>query len=198
MLNWFRRQKAASLEEQLKRLEEVGISLKNQILLDLSRSEYEERPYIQLLISMGSEVYLEDETVYPSDQVWCFDRECIEDKGDYVRVIERIAELIKTEVLVTDICDFVDIDSRRAWVSFKADSHVYKYELHVQDDWLDLNVFQYFSRLLADKGSRYRFYYSDIGQSILVVLIKKDHMDGLNKILNIFIPAYRGEGNPVI
>ncbi|WP_337100109.1 hypothetical protein [Paenibacillus sp. YIM B09110] len=166
--------------------------------IDLSKSEYKKNPYIQLLISMGSEVENSNNFMYPSNNVWYFDRECIEDHGDYVSIVERIAEIIKEEVVISNIRDYVDIENKKARISFLLNDVNYEYELNVINDWVDLSILEYFSKLLAENGSEYRFFFSDIDQSVLVVFIKKGYYYQLNKLLNIFIPSYLREGRPII
>ncbi|MNL76739.1 hypothetical protein D3C87_2027550 [compost metagenome] len=59
----------------------------------------------------------------------------------------------------------------------------------MNNDWLNLSIFEIFSGLLTEYGSKKRFFFSDIGQSVLVVLIEKDNYMNLSNLLNIFIPA---------
>jgi len=72
-----------SIEEQLINLAKVGITLKENIdirdLLNSEIREYEEHPYIHLLMSMGRELDSVESSMdlYPTNDVWCFDRECI-------------------------------------------------------------------------------------------------------------------------
>ena len=50
--------------------------------------------WVQLLCVLGSEVERGDfERI--SDDIWHFDAECIEDHGDYLRVVERFVILAK-------------------------------------------------------------------------------------------------------
>ncbi|MDQ0059987.1 hypothetical protein [Paenibacillus harenae] len=198
MFKWFKRTKSISGAEQYSKLKEIGIMLIKQEYFDLSKSEYKKNPYMQLLISMGSEVENSNDIIYPSNNVWYLDRECIEDHGDYVSIVERIAEIIKEEVVISNIQDYVDIENKKARISFLLNDLNYEYELNVINDWVDLSILEYFSKLLAESGSEYRFFFSDIDQSVLVVFIKKGYYYQLNKLLNIFIPAYLREGRPII
>jgi hypothetical protein len=183
-----------SIEEQLVNLGRVGITLKRNIeirdILDFNIRDYEERPYIHLLMSMGRErdsVEI-NSYLYPTNDVWCFDRECIEDHGDYVQGLKRIAFMVESAISVTDIQDYVDIEAGEVWIAFKANGANFRYSLSVQGDWLSFEIFTIFTELLAASGSSKRFYFADIGNEILVVLIERDQYHQLNKLLNIFIP----------
>ncbi|KRE34366.1 hypothetical protein [Paenibacillus sp. Soil522] len=184
-----------SIEEQLANLGRVGITLKVNIeirdILDFKIRDYEERPYIHLLMSMGRErdsVEFNSD-LYPTNDVWCFDRECIEGHGDYVQGLKRIAVMVEPAISVTDIQDYVDIEAGEVWVAFNANGTNYRYSLSVQDDWLSLEIFTIFSELLAASGSSKRFFFSDTGNEILVVLIERNQFHQLNKLINIFIPS---------
>ncbi|MEC0264723.1 hypothetical protein [Paenibacillus anseongense] len=185
-----------SIEEQLENLGRVGITLKGNIeirdILTFKIKYYEERPYIHLLMRMGSEIDSDGEFIsdgYPTNDAWCFDRECIEDHGDYVQRLERIAVMLEPELSVTDIKDYVDIQEGKVWIAFKANGTSYRYSLSVQDDWLSLEIFIIFSELLAESGSSKRFFYADTGNEILVVLIEQNQFHQLNELINIFVPS---------
>ncbi|WP_419871441.1 hypothetical protein [Candidatus Pristimantibacillus sp. PTI5] len=184
-----------SIEEQLANLGKLGITLKKKIeirdILDFKIRDYEERPYIHLLMSMGRErdSIEPNSDLYPTNDVWCFDRECIEDHGDYVQGLKRIAVMVDPTISVTDIQEYVDIEAGEVWIAFKANGTNYRYSLFAQDDWLSLEIFAIFSELLAASGSRKRFFFADTGNEILVVLIERDQFPQLNKLINIFIPS---------
>ena len=89
-----KRRGRVSLEEQLRVLEKGGIALASNVRLDslirsYSREQLEKDPYLLLLCALGGEA--EDELQagefgYPSNQVWHFDTECIEDHGAYQEI----------------------------------------------------------------------------------------------------------------
>lgn len=182
-----------SINEQLANLGSLGITLKRNIeirdILDIEIRDYEEFPYMHLLMSMGRErdsVEFNGD-LYPTNDVWCFDRECIEDHGDYIIGLKRIAEMVAPTISVTDILDFVDIEAGEVWISFKANGTHFHHSLSVYGDWMSLEVFTIFSELLAKNGSSKRFFFADTGNEIVIVLIERNQYHQLNKLLNIFI-----------
>ncbi|BBI35157.1 hypothetical protein [Cohnella abietis] len=198
-MNWFNKKRKVSIEDQLIQLHRTGITLKINTpienILERERREYERNPYIFLLMSMGSEYQaVENSLVHPSDDVWYLDRECIEDHGDYSRIVERIAGIVGNELDITNIYDVLNIEKNEAFISLVANGKVYKFIFHVEDDWLDMSIFMHMSKLLKERGSNKRFYHSIIDQHVLIVFLSKEQWVDLNKLLNIFIPCYLGEG----
>ncbi|MEK4733053.1 hypothetical protein [Paenibacillus sp. FSL L8-0641] len=87
-------------EDQLNKLSELGIfmsaDLKKELLLEeFSRNEYEEDPYNLLLLTLGGEVEVNGEFINVSEEIWYLDTECIEDHGDYARIIIRLENMTK-------------------------------------------------------------------------------------------------------
>ncbi|MFD2333568.1 hypothetical protein ACFSR7_30265 [Cohnella sp. GCM10020058] len=164
-----------SIENQLANLADVGITLKPNLeisdLLDRTFKAYEKNPYIHLLMRMGGvrEGAATPIDLYFSDDVWCFDRECIEDHGDYIPALKRIAEMVRPTLCVIDIEDYVEIDAGEAWIAFNANGRNHRYALSVDNDWMSLEILTIFSDLLAASGSNKRFFFSDIGNEVLVV-----------------------------
>ncbi|SEO38061.1 hypothetical protein [Paenibacillus sp. OV219] len=181
------------IHEQLKTLRSIGIHLKQDIQLeDCFQDEhraYESRPYLLLLKDLGSEIESEDGTfISASNNVWCFDRECIEDHGDYIRLLERIRDMVQSELSIEHIADYVDLEKDEANISFIVNGVAHNYELRVNKDWADLQILAIFTRLLAEHGSKKRFCFSDLGNDVLVVLIDRERFGDLRKLLDIFIP----------
>jgi hypothetical protein len=87
-------------------------------MLSHSREQFQKDPYRLLLCVLGGEA--EDETQagesgYPSDQIWHFDTECIEDHGDYKKIVSRIVTLAHGALPLEQVEDFVDIENGAAW-----------------------------------------------------------------------------------
>src|SRR5437867_1103310 len=109
-------------EKQLQTLADCGIRLvpavtPDRLLVSFDPDDDEERPYVPLLCSMGSELDVEP-LKFASDDIWHFDTECIEDHNDYVRIAQRLSDLAGGDLPIDDVNDYVDIEEGEAWLSF--------------------------------------------------------------------------------
>ncbi|MDQ0496054.1 hypothetical protein [Paenibacillus brasilensis] len=184
--------KKTIFEDQLNQLSEVGIfmraELKKELLLEeISRSEYEEDPYNLLLLTLGGEVEVNDEFINVSDEIWYLDAECIEDHGDYARVIMRLESM--TKLNLNKITDYVDIQNNTAWVSFEYKNELIRWEMKVYDDWLDMEIFKKFNELIKTKQSM-KLYISILGQGCLVGYFNKKQVIELNKLTKYKFEEY--------
>lgn len=168
-------QKHMRLEDQLDILARCGISLLpgrtvDELLDSFEREQYEQEPFTLLLMMLGSEVETGPGAgARFSDAVWTLDTECIEDRGDYARIAKRMRALAKGDLPIEDIKDRVDLEEGVAWLSFRIDGRVERWEATVDDDWIDQTILSRFAALLASRGSPRRFFYLDLGgQNILI------------------------------
>ncbi|MNC33235.1 hypothetical protein D3C75_816200 [compost metagenome] len=148
-----------------------------------TQKQLEEDPYLLLLITLGSEIERENQFEYISDDIWHLDTECIQDHGDYKGIIQRLVQLSKGALMITNIEDNVDIDNDEAWVSFNLDGEHKRIELKVEDDWLDPSLFSKINHIISKFGLGKRFYYAVLGQDILVGFYNEEQIRKLNKLL---------------
>lgn len=159
---------AAALEQ----LEGLGIRMRPNISRDdllhsLGGTMESAVDRVQLLCVVGSEVERGDfERI--SDDIWHFDAECIEDQGDYVRVVERFVILSKGALPLTDIRDHVDIEAGEAWLEFAIEGKKARWELKVSDDWVDPDLYSQLQRLVAPRAAGKRFFIAALGQDSLI------------------------------
>lgn len=183
----FGRKSRPSFEEQVATLENLGIRLRpgmtpESLLVSYGKDAYEEHPYELLLVVMGD--YLEQDPFDQrlSDDIWHFDTEAIEDHGSYVAIAERIHELADGDLPLEAISDYVDIDEGVAWLSFRLNGEEYKWDLKVEDDWVDTDIFAKFDKLLSATGSKRRLTYYDLkGQDCLIGCGTPEHLQALRK-----------------
>lgn len=186
------KKKKTIFEDQLYKLSELGIfmsaDLKKELLLEeISRSEYEEDPYNLLLLTLGGEVEVNDEFINSSDKIWYLDSECIEDHGDYARVIMRLENM--TKLNLNKITDYVDIQDNTAWVSFEYMNELIRWEMKVDDDWLDMEIFKKFNELIKTEQSM-KLYISILDQGCLVGYFNKEQVIELNKLTKYKFEEY--------
>ncbi|WP_397346424.1 hypothetical protein [Paenibacillus polymyxa] len=163
MFGLFKKKKTI-FEDQLNQLSELGIfmsaDLKKELLLkEFSRNEYEEDPYNLLLFTLGGEVEVNGEFINVSEEIWYLDTECIEDHGDCARIIIRLENM--TKLNLNNITDYVDIQNGTAWVSFEYMNELIRWEMKVDDDWLDMEIFKKFNELIKTEQSILKSEFSD-------------------------------------
>jgi hypothetical protein len=182
---------APSLEAQLQALAGCGIRLAEgrsvEDLLRLgSRAAFEKQPFIHLLCVLGDEGGDEDgaSPAYLSDDIWHFDTECIEDHGDYARIIRRMCELSKGALPLQDIRDHVDVEAGQAWVSFTLGGQTYRWTAEVDDDWVDAQILTRLAQLLDAQGQARRFISMGLfGQDMLLGCASADELAQLKRLV---------------
>ncbi|MGF9642545.1 hypothetical protein [Paenibacillus sp. FSL L8-0502] len=187
------KKKKIIFEDQLNKLSELGIfmsaDLKKELLLEeFSRNEYEEDPYNLLLLTLGGEVEVNGEFINVSEEIWYLDTECIEDHGDYARIIIRLENM--TKLNLNNITDYVDIQNGTAWVSFEYMNELIRWEMKVYDDWLDMEIFKKFNELIKTEQSM-KLYISILDQGCLMGYFNKEQVIELNKLTKYKFEEYQ-------
>jgi hypothetical protein len=136
---------------------------------------------VSILCVLGSEVERGDFQRI-SDDIWHFDAECIEDNGDYVRLIERFVALAKGALPITDIRDHIDIENETAWVEFKLDGQPVRWDLEVSNDWVDPDLYARVQELAAARGGGKKFFIVALGQDSLLSFGDAAMKDNLSKL----------------
>ncbi|MEM7166755.1 MAG: hypothetical protein AAF581_14910 [Planctomycetota bacterium] len=183
--------KKVALEVQLEKLAEVGLVLnpgvaEAELTTFDDRAALESKPYAGLIEAMGME--LEEEPHTPlCDPLWMCDYECIEDHGAYADVLRRLETLTGNAAQLTNITDHVDLEEEAAWVAFDARGASYRWELEVNDDWLDPQVLVRYNDLLESSKAAVRIYsnHNDYGQVAFLAAFtpaQKRAFDKLSKV----------------
>src|SRR5262249_37205244 len=158
MFGFFKRRadRSRSFDQQLATLARCGIRLApgaapEDLMAEFSREELEADPFRLLLVCMGDRTEAGEVaggSGYPSDNIWHFDTECIEDRGSYAAIARRLRELAQGELPLTDITDDVDLDGGTAHVAFLLAGQGYRWDAEVKDDWVDPSILSRFADLL--------------------------------------------------
>jgi hypothetical protein len=122
---------------------------------------------VQLLCALGGEAE-ESKAALLSHDVWHFDAECIEDHGDYARLAKRFGVLAGASLPLVDLADYVDVEAGEAWLEFGLDGRRFRWELTVDNDWMDPALYSSFQKLLSSR-SAHRFMICALGQDSLVL-----------------------------
>ncbi len=190
---FFKKKKDNNIDfkKQLEVLGKLGISLNPEVtvhnlLKEMKFSNFVSNDYLSLLIVMGCEFQNSDNIwIKFSNNIWYLDTECIEDNGDYIRVAERLIAMANGELKINNLNDYIDIENKEAKVYFELNEKLYNWELVVDDDWLDMNIFSKFNDLLSELNSHKKFYVSAIDQSILVGIFNKIQLNEINKLIDV-------------
>jgi hypothetical protein len=125
------------------------------------------------------------DTVF-SNNIWHFDTECIYDHGDYAVIARRMAALTQGALAISGIQDHVDVENGIAWLSFKLGDELIRWDLVVDDDWVDSQVFDRFAALLAHTGSPRRYTCFDLqGQDLLIGCATREEKEKLERETNL-------------
>lgn len=158
-------------EKQIADLGACGILLSPGVapesLFDsFDREAFESEPYRLLLCAMGGEAETEAQaglTGHPSDNIWHFDTECIENAGDYAAIARRMRELAQGDLPLEDVSDRVDVEAGRASLTFRLSGREYRWDAKVDADWVDSTILSRFAELLRAGKTTRRFTYVDLG-----------------------------------
>jgi hypothetical protein len=189
MLKWFRKKTTTvEFDNQLNALNEIGIKLKpslnrEHLFEHFSLKEMEQDPYIMLMVTLGSELEIENKFDFISDDIWHLDTECIEDHGDYQRVVQRLVQLTKGSLKITEIKDYIDIDNEEVWISFSVDGELFKHDLRVEDDWLDLSILSILNSIILKQKLEKKYFYAVLGQDVLIGFYTEEQVRKLNKLI---------------
>ena len=156
-----------SIEDKLDALEACGFRLSPDVSIEdlvaaWGRQKLDSPGWNAALICLGM-TSVEDETIFHCDKLWHFDTECIEDNGDYVRIIERMAAMTLGALTVAELTDAIDLAASTASIDFTCNGERVHIDCEVNDDWVDPAFFGHLVRLLAKHAPTMRYLYYDLG-----------------------------------
>jgi hypothetical protein len=176
-----------TLEQQIETLAELGFHLNegrtiDDLLDSFPRKDYETQPFDLILFTYGIEVEREPWGRFFSSQVWNFDTECIYSTGNYVEIVQSLCRISGQSERLTEIADFVDLESNTAWLEYIVDGQKRHWEVEVNDDWADTLTLSYVMDDL-EQGDQ-RFYFIDNGQAMLLFYLNTSTASILNQMTN--------------
>jgi hypothetical protein len=176
-----------TLEQQLDKLAEFGLTLDEGITIDdllysAPRDAYERRPFDHILFVLGIEVERPPWGRSVCSRVWNFDTECITSTGSYARIVKRLCRVAGQPDCLTEISDFVDLESGTAWLAYHVDGTQRHWPIEVHDDWADRMTI---SHVMADiERDCKRFYFKDNGQAMVLFYLDPSAANKLNQLAN--------------
>lgn len=178
-----------SFEVQLKSFEKLGYKLNNGItnetfLESYDKADFEDEPWSLMYIIFGSTIEKEPWTPITND-CWHFDAECIEDNGSYIAILENIKRISKSKLNFENTQDFVDIENEKAWVSFELNGKKYKWDLRVDNDWVDGSLFDKIRELNTELKNPEKLTFYGLGQDAVIDYMSEKEMAEFKKVTNI-------------
>lgn len=162
-----------SFEEQLETFRRLGFQLnEGTSISDIDRwggkNDFEEEPFKLLYITLGQTIEREPWTPL-TNRVWDFDTEAIEDHGAYIEIMKNLERITRGEIKFVNLKDYVDVENKKAWVSFSIGGRSYKWNLNVDDDWADPALFSKVVELTRTLKTKGKFTYFDTGGQNAVI-----------------------------
>jgi hypothetical protein len=185
------REKTASiaLETQLETLSKLGISPRHdsfvEWLFDDCDRETIERNYWILLFTLGGERELDNGWEALSNDIYCFDMECVEDDDIYASILKKLSFYSKGSFEIENVSSAVSHEKKEASVSFEFRGTMYQWQLHYDGDWFDCTVINRINALLKNVGESKSFYTSSPDQNLLVVYSTDEIIKELNNLVNV-------------
>ncbi len=189
-----------SFQEQLETFIELGFTLNENVnISDINRwegehEEFKDRPFHLLYQTLGQTIEREPWTTF-TNKCWNFDLEAIEDHGSYVDIMENISRITNGDLVFENLQDYVDIEENKAWVSFTCNGDNYKWDLKVDDDWADGDLFDKVQALADNYQTKGRFtYFNTGGQDFVLGYHTEDELYSIRQKTGLEIVWLKAKG----
>ena len=178
------------LEEQLRTLADLGIRPKHGDFIkwicdEWGKEAVESDPYNLMLFSLGRERERNGSWEHLSDDIYCFDTECVENEDIYQTILERLAILSKGVFNIANVHSVVNHDEQKASVSFTYNGTDHQWNLKYDDDWFDSDVINRINHLLKENGSANYFCTCLPDQNLIVVFETQGTLEKLNRLTTV-------------
>lgn len=161
-----------SVEGRMAALTRLGLQLAPgtsiESLMEEHGRESMERSWLDLLYA----IEFDDQVASWQEgslNVWILDAECIENDGDYIRIAKGFEVMSGGALVFENLRDSVDFESNKASLSFRLGGKDHAWDITLEDDWLDPEVFGELSRIFEEKGRGRVMKPHNLGQASLWV-----------------------------
>jgi hypothetical protein len=187
------RGKGQSIEQMLDALSRLGVRLAPKRKIDdltseWAREQIERDGYEMMLVALGGDL-IHPETFdtigFLSEDVWHFDSECIEDTGDYVRIVERAMLLAGGALQMTAITDTIEIEDGLASVEWRVGGRLQRFDLKVDADWADPKIFTLLDNELVAANAAARFHAASLGQDAIIICCTESRRQALSELTGL-------------
>ena len=189
--------KSLSVQEQMETFEALGFVLNEGIdrteIIKMAEAFHAEKskPYANLYAVLGCPS--EESNIPFTNYCWDFDTEAIEDHGSYVHIVDNISRITRGELMFENIEDYVGIEEGNAWVSFTCRGDNYKWDLAVNNDWVDENLFYKMQQLAVKYNTKGKFtFYDTRGQDFVLGFHTPEELERIRKTTSLEIVWLNG------
>jgi hypothetical protein len=110
-----------------------------------------------------------------------FDIKSIEGKGSYKTILETLSRISDGDLNFQNIQDYCDDnEDNKAWVSFKLNGDEYKWNLKVDDTYIDENLFYNIQHLCKKYNKKGRLTYFSDGEQFVISYLTDDEFAKFN------------------
>jgi hypothetical protein len=189
-----------TFEEQLETFKQLGFNLNTGTdISDINRWQeghkaFEDEPYILMYQTLGSTIEREPWTPL-TNKCWDFDLEAIERHGAYVDIMENISRVTNGELVFENIQDYVDLEEAKAWVSFTCKGDNYKWDLKVDNDWADGDLFDKVQALTEKYKTKGKFtFFNTHGQDFVLGYYTCEELETIKQTTGLEIVWLKAKG----
>ena len=121
---------------------------------------------------------------YISNNCWLMDMESIEGVGSYKRILANIERISNGDLHFQDIRDYCnDNDDGKAWVEFVFGGNEFRWQMAVNDDWADPQLFQNIQDLCRKFDKRGRLTFFPVGQTFVVSYLTEEQFVHMKELV---------------
>lgn len=145
--------------------------------------QYHSDPTDALYITLGDETPKKPYRNF-SNSCWHFDSEAIEAQGSYVRILDNLNRISNGDLNfqnATDYCN--DNEDNKAWAAFEFEGDKYKWDLQVDNDWVDGYLFDKIQDLCKKYNKKGRLTFFPEGQAFVISYLTPEEFNRLKSVL---------------
>jgi len=151
---------------------------------------YYSSPIEALYITLGDSTEYEPYTNF-SDSCWHFDMEAVEGEGSYARILENLKRISNGDLDFRNITDYCnDDEDNKAWISFEFNGDKYKWDLDVDDDWVDSYLFDKIQNLCRKYNKKGRLTYFSEGQGFVTSYLTEDEFNKISEMTQLQLKLF--------
>ena len=186
---------AAAFEAALDKLITAGIKItpgiqETDIFERWTEKLADYNPLEALYITLGGSTQYEPYTNF-SDSCWHFDHDTIEVERAYGTILENLKRISNGDLGFQNIIDhYNDDEDNKAWISFELYGDKYKWDLDLNDDWVDSYLFDKIQDLCRKYNKKRRLAYLSAGQGFVISYLTADEFNKISEMTQLQLKLF--------